>query len=569
MAGYNVIKTQKALPIGSVQPWGGNISEIPNGWLLCNGAEVEAADYPLLARILRDTYGGTNFSGDFPNYIGTFRLPQTNNKALADISTAYFGTYDSTTGLIPSPIDNSEALVVVEEFLGDSVPGFEPGDLGPPNVINAKTDLNFTYTPDPAGTITSIIISGTAPTVTSAKIYNNITASNGTNADTGSTVTGSGAQFTVVINTDNTYDVIPKVKGSGYEVADVLTIPGTAFSADGGTSTTNVITISITKVGNSYFEGVITGQSIIPGFSIKEVFVVPRKLGREHFPQHFHEGTYNTTNVGDAGENPGRGACVFATPEVNFTEFYNRRHPCPSNYFAPLGPFCPIPGRGVLTCAGSASIETGFWIGNSPSQNISQLNTSPFTAGVGRYAIAVVGGSLPVNEHIPFATSATGHGVGKSWFIGSGSNFNLRDGTGATSASGDASMSALKATGRFAPGYRIPFSDSTQTVKSPNFDPGTGGSDNTHGYTKTLFNHAAISFTNDTLTGGGVQDVIETHDHDGSFNIVYDGSNLDVVEQLNVLAQPNVTPNSLQGALQITFTTRVASVTITNLIRAY
>ena len=143
MAGYNVIKTQKALPIGSVQPWGGNISEIPNGWLLCNGAEIEAGDYPLLARILRDTYGGTNFGGNFPNYTGTFRLPQTNNKALADISTAYFGTYDSTTGTIPSPIDNSDALTVVQEFLGDSVPGFEPGDLGPPNVINAKTDLNF------------------------------------------------------------------------------------------------------------------------------------------------------------------------------------------------------------------------------------------------------------------------------------------------------------------------------------------------------------------------------------------------------------------------------------------
>ena len=130
-------------------------------------------------------------------------------------------------------------------------------------------------------------------------------------------------------------------------------------------------------------------------------------------------------------------------------------------------------------------------------------------------------------------------------------------------------MSALKNTGRFAPGYRIPFSDSSITVKSPNFDPGTGGSDNTHGYTKTLFNHAAISFLNDDLTGGGINDVIETHDHDGTFNVVYDGENIDVVEQLSVLAQPNVTPNSLEGALQITFTTRVPSVTITNLIRAY
>ena len=213
--------TAHALPIGSVQPWGGNISEIPSGWLLCNGAEIEAADYPLLARILRDTYGGTNFGGNFPNYTGTFRLPQTNNKALADISTDYFGTYDSTTTDVPSPIDNSDALTVVQEYLGDSVAGFEPGDLGPPNVINAKTDLNFTYTPDPEGTITSITSTGTAPEVTSAKIYKNVTANNGTNADSGSTVTGTGAQFTVVINTDETYDVVPKVKGSGYNQIEI------------------------------------------------------------------------------------------------------------------------------------------------------------------------------------------------------------------------------------------------------------------------------------------------------------------------------------------------------------
>lgn len=567
MAGYNVIKTQRALPIGSTQPWGGNVSEIPNGWLLCNGAELEASDYPLLARILRDTYGGTNFTGNFPNYSGTFRLPQTNNKSLADISTSYFGVYDSTTGIIPSPLDNSDALTVVQEFLGDSVPGFEPGDLGPPNVVNAKTDLNFTYTPDPAGTITSIITTGTAPTVLTAQIYQNVSANNGTNADDGSAVTGSGALFTVVINTDNTYDIIPKVKGSGYEVGDQLTVPGSTFSANGGSSTANDISVTVTKVGNSYFEGVITGQSIIPGFSIKEVFVVPRKLGREHFPQHFHEGTYKTTNTGDAGENPGRGVCVFATPQVNFTEFYNRVDPCPSGYFAPFGPFCPLPTS--LDCAGSSDIETGFYIGNSPTDTITSLNNSPFQQGVGRYAISSVAGSLPVVEHIPFNTTATGHGLGKPWFTGSGGNYNLRDGSGATSASGDANMSALKLSGRFAPGYRIPFSDSTQTVKSPNFDPGNAGSDNLSGPTKTLFNHAGISFTNDTLTGGGVQDVIESHDHDGTFNVVYDGSNINVVEQLSVLAQPNVTPNSIAGALQITFTTRVASVTITNLIRAY
>ena len=568
MAGYNVIKTQKALPIGSVQPWGGDVSAIPNGWLLCNGAELEAGDYPLLARILRDTYGGTDFDGNFPNYTGTFRLPRTNNKALADISTAYFGTYVSTSGTIPSPIDSNEALTIVEDFIGDSVAGFEPGDLGPPNVVNATTDLNFSYTPDPAGTIVSLISTGTAPSVTSAQLYDNVPGTNGTNVDTGSAVTGTGATFRVVLNTDGSYDVIPRVKGSGYEVGDRIIISGTEFSDDGGTVANN-ITVTITKVGNSYFEGVVTGQSIIEGFSIKEVFIVPRKLGRSHFPQHFHEGVYNTLNTNDAGENPGRGVGVFATPQVNFREFYNRIDPCPPGIPFNIG--CPIGTS--LECAGSASIETGFWFGNSQTSNVTSLNNSPFQAGTGRYAIASVAGSLPVNEHIPFQTSSTGHGVAKTWFQGSGSHWNLRDATGATSASGNANMTALKNTGRFLPGYRVPFSDSAQTVNSPNFDPGTGGSDNSFpaggGYTKTLFNHAGISFTNDTITGGGVNDVIETHDHDGSFNVRYDGSNLDVQEQLTVLAQPNVTPNSLEGALQITFTTRVPSVTITNLIRAY
>lgn len=567
MAGYNVIKTQRALPIGSVQPWGGAVSEIPSGWLLCNGAELESADYPLLARILRDTYGGTEFDGNFPSYTGTFRLPRTNNKALADISTSYFGTYASTSQTVPAPIDNSDALTVVGDFIGDSVAGFEPGDLGPPNVINAQTDLNFTYTPDPAGTIVSITNTGTAPSVTSAQLYDNVPGSNGTNADTGNAVTGSGATFRVVLNTDGSYDVIPRAKGSGYEVQDRIIISGTQFADDGGTAANN-ITVTITKIGNSYFEGIVTGQSIIEGFSIKEVFIVPRKLGRGHFPQHFHEGTYNTLNTNDAGENPGRGVGVFATPEVNFREFYQRVDPCPPGIPFDIG--CPITTE--LECANS-DINTGFWFGSSQPSTINSLNNSPFSSGTGRYAIASVAGSLPVNEHIPFQTSATGHGVGKNWFQGSGSHWNLRDSTGATSASGDSNMSSLKSTGRFLPGYKVPFSDSSQTVKMPNFDAGTGGSDNAFpsggGYTKTLFNHAGISFTNDTITGGGVVDVIETHDHDGSFNVRYDGSNLDVQEQLTVLAQPNVTPNSLEGALQITFTTRVPSVTITNLIRAY
>ena len=42
MADYGAIRTMKGLPIGSVQPWVGPLTQIPKGWLLANGAELQA-----------------------------------------------------------------------------------------------------------------------------------------------------------------------------------------------------------------------------------------------------------------------------------------------------------------------------------------------------------------------------------------------------------------------------------------------------------------------------------------------------------------------------------------------
>ena len=92
MTSYNVVRTAEAQPIGSVVPWVGALTKIPKGWLLCNGAELNASEYPLLARKLKDTYGGNGFTGTFPNYSGTFKLPTINQKALADISVSYFNS---------------------------------------------------------------------------------------------------------------------------------------------------------------------------------------------------------------------------------------------------------------------------------------------------------------------------------------------------------------------------------------------------------------------------------------------------------------------------------------------
>ena len=65
MANYNRIKTQRIAPVGTIMPWGGgsrngeNLDQVPPGYLICNqaNAQLNAADYPILAKILGNTYG--------------------------------------------------------------------------------------------------------------------------------------------------------------------------------------------------------------------------------------------------------------------------------------------------------------------------------------------------------------------------------------------------------------------------------------------------------------------------------------------------------------------------------
>lgn len=93
MAFYQQTRTAKAAAIGTIMPWTGGVSNIPKGWILCDGTPTSAINYPLLARAIGDTYnnGPSSFSGSFPNYIGNIVLPNLLNKNLIDIETSYFG----------------------------------------------------------------------------------------------------------------------------------------------------------------------------------------------------------------------------------------------------------------------------------------------------------------------------------------------------------------------------------------------------------------------------------------------------------------------------------------------
>ena len=123
MPSYNRIKAQKASPVGTIMPWTGSTSQsalspdsIPKGWIVCNGAQLRAKDYPILAQILGNTYGpvvepGQPFVGitnSYPSYQDddVFNLPLLNQQALIDLESnlltpqelQVIGTYVSLNG---------------------------------------------------------------------------------------------------------------------------------------------------------------------------------------------------------------------------------------------------------------------------------------------------------------------------------------------------------------------------------------------------------------------------------------------------------------------------------------
>ena len=185
MASYNRIKATKIAPVGTIMPWGGSsaqgqgLDNVPPGWIVCNlaAAQLNAADYPLLAKVLGNSYGpqepegnfetGVNWGivNDFPynppagreghnpnKHVDTFALPNLNQVALVDIEN------DRSTDSEPA---NSSSLTIDDiSVLTTTVSenGTE-GDL--PDILqDSNVDITFTLEPSQnlAGRITGILM---------------------------------------------------------------------------------------------------------------------------------------------------------------------------------------------------------------------------------------------------------------------------------------------------------------------------------------------------------------------------------------------------------------------------
>lgn len=139
---YQEVRTMRAAAIGTIMPWTGPISKIPDGWIICSGGSVAAADYPLLARAIQDNYntGATStFGGQFPSYQGDIFLPALTNRPLVDIEASYFGTGTGATG---HPQDTPAlAQTEITPYIGlNSDNGFSS------TINNVVTDVVFDLT---------------------------------------------------------------------------------------------------------------------------------------------------------------------------------------------------------------------------------------------------------------------------------------------------------------------------------------------------------------------------------------------------------------------------------------
>lgn len=142
---YQGLKAMKAAVIGTIMPWSGPLSEVPDGWIICDGTQQDGKDYPLLVQVIGDTYnsGGQSadpLGGSFPNYTGKFTLPNLlDGKALMDLEPEYFAAFPAGTG---KSIDlDSDARNLIEPYIGEN------RDASVPQVFtDVYTDVEFELT---------------------------------------------------------------------------------------------------------------------------------------------------------------------------------------------------------------------------------------------------------------------------------------------------------------------------------------------------------------------------------------------------------------------------------------
>ena len=326
MSFYQQIRTAKAAAIGTIMPWVGNISDIPDGWIVCDGTQVSASDFPLLARAIGDTYnlsttvtqglintftnnasteagripdtyiyspidgsgGGATFavivadagteSGGAPTGVGGSvtiqRLAQGANYEVSDVLTIPSGNSGGGSDILITVATVEEGSV---STFGGEFPNYQ-GEIVLPALINRPlVDMETAYLGPASPTGRVFDVDSTA--------VSEITPYIGVNSDTG-VPTGFNDVATDVV----------------FELNERTTAP----AGDSGEV-------------SYYYNGRLQGNTIVTGSGqgSRIMFFGPRKLGRGHIKGHGHGGRIDTIKK-DPESQPGEGVIPWSNINYNF-----------------------------------------------------------------------------------------------------------------------------------------------------------------------------------------------------------------------------------------------------------
>lgn len=532
MSFYQSLRTAKACAIGTIMPWTGDITEIPKGWIPCNGQSVLASEYPLLAQTIGTTYGQSGFGGVFPNYAGSIGVPNLNDSHLADIDSNYFGS----TSFPISTLTLSGAIGTLSLAVQH---GLRPG---------AQFSIEGASPAGWNGTYTAI-------TVTNTDITFAISTSPSSPASTPGNLK---IRKTVNAEVDNTTEALPTV--TSY------------IGADGSIAAPTVIDDAYTDIVFAYdnvnatnktFTGKMSGANLVAGTGTRTVYSSARKLGRQHASSHGHSGSFESIRNDDPNK-PGRGVGVWtAFNAVTNTGYggindnlYTR------TYIYGLRCSTGVVNNGTLGAVLAnvgGNVMLNSWSPLSMIANQTAPNAHPISNWLG------------INSDKTLFWRADGgspsSGNAADFFIpGTNTLFG-----GVLAKAFDGPQTAQNVVSNiipFGPGgnsVNVPYRNFTPA--GPQYGDGINGDaiDKDDMGNKILYNSNAIDFT----VNSGPSSIIP-HQHD-SFDVEFSMGNLGLPTSVNVTAESQVVPDNASnvGALNLTLNNSQPAMICLYLIRAY
>ena len=272
--------------VGTILPWVGNASSIPDGWLQCTGQTLEATEYPLLASVLGNTYGPTGGLGGraYGGYVSgdNFRLPNLNGRVLTDYEPAYV----------------SSAAQYAHLQMGQTAQSNSVGGLsiksGEIDVLRASTTYTFSNLIADDGTGSGLTIVMDVDSAGRAGVTS--ITSKGTAWSIGDTITIPATSLP-----SGTTPIVLRVEWITPSVNDVILPPSGTKLIEGDGSGVSPATsenanadINFTVADSGNLTGQIKGFTVNPPSYFKTYYVIPRKLSKDHMPSHRHS---NPTNL--------------------------------------------------------------------------------------------------------------------------------------------------------------------------------------------------------------------------------------------------------------------------------